>query len=89
MNSPDLARPLLEVVSLVQQKAVYEIYSYGDTVVVMPLHQVEKANGETSALAKYARISIEEHLQELIQYRCHVEVTGANSIILYIPEHIT
>lgn len=89
MNSEDLARPVIYITSLLTGKTLYEIYSYGDNVVVMPLEKVEKHKPTSaSALAKYAKSAIEHHLQELIQYRCHVEITGPNSLTMYIPDTI-
>ena len=89
MNSDDLARPVILIHSLTTDETLYEIYSYGDNVVVMPLDKV-MSNEKTkkSAIKKYATEAIATHIQELIQHRVHIEVTGTNNITMYVPESI-
>lgn len=88
MQSEDLARPMIVVNSLMTHAPLYEIYSYGDNVVVMPLDKIESSKKETSAISKYALKWISEHIRELIDYRCHIEINGPNSITLYVPDKL-
>jgi len=37
MESDDLARPVIEVSSFLDKKVVFEIYTFGEQIVVMPL----------------------------------------------------
>jgi ATPase len=37
MESDDLARPVIQVSSFFDKQIVYEIYSFGEQIVVMPL----------------------------------------------------
>jgi len=88
MRSEDLARPLIEVSSLLHNTVLYEIYSYGDNVVVMPLDKVNSWSQDPWPLEKYAKRAIEQHMQELIEYRCHIEITGSQSLTMYVPDSI-
>lgn len=89
MTSEDLARPVIYVHSLLSKEKIYEIYSYGDNVVVMPLDKVSTTNIQKEpALVKYAKQAIQDHIQELIQYRCHIEITWQNNLTLYVPPAI-
>lgn len=45
MMSADLARPVIEVTSFLENKLKYEIYTFGEQVVVMPLDQIQSADG--------------------------------------------
>jgi ATPase len=40
MNSQDLARPVLQITSFLTKKILYEIYSFGEQVVVMDLSKI-------------------------------------------------
>jgi ATPase len=40
MNSDDLARPVILVKDLISDEIRYEMYSYGESVVVMPTDMV-------------------------------------------------
>jgi ATPase len=37
MESDDLARPVIEISSFLTKEAVFEIYTFGEQIVVMPL----------------------------------------------------
>jgi ATPase len=43
MVESDLARPIIEVYDFFTEKPVYEIYTYGDNIVVMPLTEKNKS----------------------------------------------
>jgi ATPase len=43
LQSQDLARPVLQVTSFLSKKALYEIYSFGEQIVVMDLDKIQSA----------------------------------------------
>jgi ATPase len=84
MMEADLARPVVLVRDVMQQKDVYELYTYGEQVVVMPLEggglagpratPVHSAEDLKRSLGRYARGDLQ------------VEVSG-NRAIVYAEEH--
>lgn len=67
MNSQDLARPVLQVTSFLTKKILYEIYSFGEQIVVMELAKIKTAWGDNgmnpmqSFAAKYITILVEKN----------------------------
>jgi ATPase len=53
MDSSDLSRPVIQVFDYGTKDVVYEIYSFGEQIVVMPLEDVQESKGQ-SGLAKHA-----------------------------------
>ena len=51
MQSEDLARPVIIVSSLLDDKDLYEIYTYSDNVVVMPLDGKQTQEGDAALAA--------------------------------------
>jgi len=41
MDSADLSRPVIQVFDFATKEVVYEIYSFGEQIVVMPLEDVQ------------------------------------------------
>jgi ATPase len=67
MNSQDLARPVLQITSFLTKKILYEIYSFGEQVVVMDLSKIKTwwADGLTpmqSFAAKYIEILVDKYI---------------------------
>ncbi len=83
MNSVDLARPVLIVSSELSKKPVYEIYTYSDNVVVMPL-QWAQSSANKSVIYEYAAHALEKQLQSILRTSVRVEVTWIQSITLYV-----
>lgn len=87
MESADLARPVILVKGLHQEVVMYEIYSYADNVVVMPMDQIDALEQErSSGIKKYAKKQLEQEIRSLLGTKVSVEVTWLQSIILYVPE---
>ncbi len=65
LQSQDLARPVLQVTSFLSNKALYEIYSFGEQIVVMDLSKIQSNTGWVSSIfsfaAKYLQILVEKH----------------------------
>ncbi len=81
MTEADLARPIVTVTDFETGKLEYEIYSYGDQTVVIPV----KPGMSKSPLYALAAKQIE---QEFLAYTDHVSVdlVADNKCIVHVPE---
>jgi len=90
MLSEELARPVIVVSSFIQKKPLYEIYTFGEQVVVMPIAYEEdwtpKAAARQQVVSTYAKEGIQRKLQQLLPCDFHLSVKW-NEIDLYIPEY--
>lgn len=87
MQSEDLARPVIEVIDFFSWSAKYEIYSYWDEVVTIPLEDIEKdQNKSKSALVKYAKMYIDEYLEDNYWFTIISDLKDEKNLTLYIPE---
>lgn len=68
LQSQDLARPVLQITSFLTKKVLFEIYSFGEQIVVMDLSKIKSANGADwltpiqSFAAKYIQILVEKFI---------------------------
>ena len=85
MTEADLARPVIEVRDFLTRRATHEIYTYGEQVVVMPL---ESAGGgeKRSGAQRLATEQLRHNMRRFVDGMFDVEVTGDNSVTLYVPE---
>ena len=87
MESDDLARPVIIVTSFISKKVEYEIYTFGEQTIVMPLTG-EWAKVESkgkSAISEYAKQTINQKLEKLLPCDYLLRVKWS-SLDLYIPE---
>jgi ATPase len=71
MESEDLARPVIVITSFLTKQVEYEIYTFGEQIVVMPLtgemHEEGKLQSKgKSAISEYAKNTISQKLQQLL-----------------------
>lgn len=87
MESDDLARPVIQVNSFFSKQIEYEIYTFGEQIVVMPLWEwIEtKKSSKWSKLSDYAKLSIDKHLEELLPCGFISKVKW-NDIELFVPK---
>ena len=81
MTESDLARPVVEVRDFENEKLEYEIYSYGEQTVVIPV-------GETvskDSVKNLARIAIEKEFKKYCK-ECNVDVVSNNRVVVQVPE---
>jgi len=79
MHEEDLARPVIEVRDLESEKLLYEIYSFGEQVVVVPVEE------ETKGVYYLAEREIEREIREMHPgVRVRARVTGPNSATIYV-----
>lgn len=87
MNSDDLARPLLQVKELHKDQVLFEIYSFGDNVVVMPMDQVNGAGAKQKVwVLPFAERYLQGYISDLMHMSLTVKVDSPTSITLYVPE---
>jgi len=85
LQSDDLARPVIQVSDFFTQEVKYEIYSFGEEVVVIPLDQIEKRSEQNQGIMKYAKEALDQQLKLLINAPFITSIKGAHSLDLYVP----
>ncbi|MFA6255843.1 MAG: ATPase, T2SS/T4P/T4SS family, partial [Candidatus Absconditabacterales bacterium] len=90
MESEDLARPVIIITSFLTKQVEYEIYTFGEQIVVMPLLGTSdegglKSKGKT-ALGEYAKHTITQKLQQLLPCDFLLKIKGSSNLDVYIPE---
>lgn len=90
MLSEELARPVIVVSSFLQKKPLYEIYTFGEQVVVMPIQTDEKWNpktpSKTQVVSEYAKEGIQRKLSQTLPCDFHIQIRGSE-LELYVPEY--
>ncbi len=76
MTEEDLARPVIEVIDFETKRVEYEIYTYGEQVVVMP---IEEENLEE------IKRTIEDVIRRYVS-KFEVEVLSNNKAVIKVPE---
>jgi ATPase len=82
MTDADLARPVVTVSDVRSGREVYEIYTYGEQVVVMPLDSIDAASDPASQLAER---ELSRMLRRNVQGPMEVEVRGGKATV-YVEE---
>ncbi|MBW2977128.1 PINc/VapC family ATPase [Candidatus Woesearchaeota archaeon] len=82
MTEADLARPVVVVNEFETGKLEYEIYSYGEQTVVIP---VQEANKQAKGVHKLAASAIEDEFRRYSR-DAEVEVLSDNKCVVYVPE---
>ncbi len=85
MVEKDLARPVIEVKDFEDGKTEYEVYSYGEQVVVMPVK--DTAGSVQEPLWEMAARFIEEDIGRYVHGRVVCEVNSSDSVTVYVPDH--
>lgn len=83
MLSEDLARPVVEVKNFHTWQLVYELYSFWEQVVVMPLDE-SIAKKSQSWSSKLAEIYIQNYFADILQCEYYMTVKE-NTIDIYVP----
>ncbi|MFH0868491.1 MAG: PINc/VapC family ATPase [Candidatus Woesearchaeota archaeon] len=82
MTEADLARPVVVVNDFETGKLVYEIYSYGEQTVVIPVQDVKQ---QSKGIHKLAAAAIEDEFRRYSR-DAQVEVVSDNKCVVYVPE---
>jgi ATPase len=83
MQSADLARPVIQVHSFLTGDLQYEIYSFGEQIVVVPMHEV--GNLEDAKITEYAQDAVDKKLAGLLPCNFVAKLKGAHDVNVYIP----
>ena len=83
MVEQDLARPVITIADFETKTVEYEIYTYGEQVVVMPVTDVEK---ERPATWRLAALEIEKELMKYSGNKITVEIVSDSSATVYMDE---
>ena len=83
MTEADLARPVVVVNDFETGKLVYEIYSYGEQTVVVPVQ--ETVQTQSKGIHRLAKSAIEDEFRHYSR-NAEVEVVSDNKCIVYVPE---
>ncbi|MCZ7380422.1 MAG: PINc/VapC family ATPase [Candidatus Methanoperedens sp.] len=83
MVEQDLARPVITVADFETGNIEYEIYTYGEQVVVMPVTGIEKERPGTWALAVG---EIQREIQRYTRGEVNVDVVSDSSATVYVDE---
>ena len=83
MNEEDLARPVIEVMDFYSGKAVFEIYTFGEQIVVVPVKPVKEING----IQRIAQEKIQSDLSKRLgTSRIKVSIIGEGRAKVMVPE---
>ncbi|MBN2421562.1 Flp pilus assembly complex ATPase component TadA [Candidatus Woesearchaeota archaeon] len=82
MTEEDLSRPCVVINDFETDKQEYELYSYGNDTVVVPVNELKKKG---SAVQELAKLAIEHELRRYAD-EVEVEVTSDNKCTIYVPE---
>ena len=83
MIEQDLARPVITIADFETKEIEYEIYTYGEQVVVMPVTGIERERPATWGLAVR---EIEKELMKYTGNRVDVEIVSDSSATVYMDE---
>jgi ATPase len=81
MTEEDLARPIVEIKDFETNVAEYEIYSYGEETVVVPVVKSTKASPARSLAAKQIEAELRKAIPEI-----KADVISDHKAIIYVPE---
>ncbi len=82
MVEEDLARPVIEVKDFETGVSEYEVYSYGEQVVVMPIEDSKESKPVYQMAEKEIRKEINRHVSGHIE----VEISSSNRVTVYIQD---
>ncbi len=82
MTEADLSRPIVEVRDFETKKLEYEVYSYGEQTVVIPVESEAKSSS-------IKQLAIKQITEEFKKYSKEVEVEllSDNKAVVYVPEN--
>ncbi len=89
MNSEDLARPVILVKDFLTDEIKYEMYNYGDSVVVMPAEMIQQQEQQKhNAISHYAKEWLEEYFSHELRTKVYVKIETAKRILVYVANNI-
>ncbi len=83
MGDSDLARPVIEIREFESKGLVYEIYSFGEQVVVMPVAEFAREK----AVWKLAARALEQELKRVVRGGVVVEIQSDERAVVYADDN--
>lgn len=88
MNEPDLARPVVEVRDFETENLVYEIYTFGEENVVIPIKDIgHRSKAELTGIEKLATEKILQYFKRYDQ-RSEVKIISPTKAKVYMDEEV-
>jgi ATPase len=84
MGDEDLARPVIEVREYDSKHLIYEIYSFGEQVVVMPLQEVAQEKPVWRLAAQQLEYELSEYGRG--RQRVQVDIKSDHKAVIYVEE---
>ena len=86
MISEDLARPVVEVRDFLTNELKYEIYTFGEEVVIVPVKEMGKT---LTPIEKIAGRLLEREFRNMLKIpNLKVEILSPSSIAIYVPDRL-
>ena len=87
MTEADLARPVIVVSDFFKGEPEYELYTYGDQTVVVPVDEVEQqgAGKEKSAVMRMAEDGLRDYFSQFSK-NIDVEMQSASRATIFVPK---
>ena len=81
----DLARPVITIRDFESGEAAYEIYTFNNQVVTVPLDG-ENGEGSESGVNRIARQEVEREIRSIARGHVDVELQGSNRAVVYVED---
>ncbi|MBS3133737.1 Flp pilus assembly complex ATPase component TadA [Candidatus Woesearchaeota archaeon] len=85
MTEEDLSRPIVEVRDFETNTPEFEIYSYGEETIVVPVQETKK--GKKTGAKELAAKQIEREFGKIIDGEVKAEILNDNKAVVYVPEY--
>ena len=79
----DLARPVITIRDFATDEAAYEIYTFNNQVVTVPL---DGEGSEESGVSRIARQEIEREIRSIARGHVDVDLQGSNRAVVYVED---
>jgi ATPase len=85
MNSEELARPVVQITNFHTGDIEYEIYTFGEQIVVIPLADIPTGRDGGSPVHQHAQEALSRKLHRLFHFDFLLSVKGDKQLLLYVP----
>ena len=87
MVEQDLVRPVVEIKDFSTGKTEYEIYSYGEENVIIPLENIQKKIQDDNKINKLAESKIKEVIKRF-DSQAEIEIISSDKIKIYVNKEV-
>lgn len=82
MKSEDLARPVVQIHNFKTGEVEFEMYTYGEQVVVIPLDAVDTSS--SSGALTYAETYLQEYFDRELSFPSLVHLRDEQTMVIYV-----